>query len=198
MNLSFIKKTGPSTADLFEDLAKLRITVFKEFPYLYKGSLDYEKEYLKIYSQSNRSIVFAVYDQEKMIGATTAIPLIDETEEVQRPFLKQEMPIETIFYFGESILLQPYRGLGLGHRFMDERIQHAMSFDQFKMATFCSVVRPDQHPERPIHYRSNDEFWKKRGFIQQSQLQTTFDWPDIGASNSTSKPMMYWTKILRP
>lgn len=197
MDFQFVKKIGAETQVLFDDLAKLRITVFRDFPYLYEGTFDYEKKYLKTYSNAERSIVFAVYHDQKMIGATTAIPLLDETEEVQAPFAQNNMPLEKIFYFGESILLKEYRGLGLGHRFMDERLQHAMSYPEYEIATFCSVVRPDDHPDRPADYRSNDVFWSKRGFEQQAQLLTTFDWLDIGSSISTLKPMIYWTKNLR-
>lgn len=197
MEFQFVKKVGPDTQELFDDLAQLRIAVFRDFPYLYEGTFDYEKEYLNTYSHSERSIVFAVYHDNKMIGATTAIPLLDETEEVQAPFSQNDMPLDKIFYFGESILLKPFRSLGLGHRFMDERLQHAISYPDYQIATFCSVVRPDDHPDKPSDYRPNDVFWRKRGFVQQPQLLTTFDWPDIGSTISTPKPMMYWTKNLR-
>jgi len=40
---------------LIPKLAELRIKVFHDFPYLYEGSLDYEKNYLKIYTESSRS-----------------------------------------------------------------------------------------------------------------------------------------------
>lgn len=39
MSLRFIKKIGAEIRDYFEDFAKLRMTVFKEYPYLYEGSL---------------------------------------------------------------------------------------------------------------------------------------------------------------
>jgi hypothetical protein len=32
------------------DVARLRITVFREFPYLYDGNFDYEKKYLASYT----------------------------------------------------------------------------------------------------------------------------------------------------
>jgi hypothetical protein len=32
-----------------QDLAQLRITVFREFPYLYDGDLAYEQNYLRTY-----------------------------------------------------------------------------------------------------------------------------------------------------
>lgn len=196
MELKFVKKIGSEIRDCFEDLAHLRITVFRDFPYLYEGTVDYEKSYLETYANSDRAILFAVYDNDKMIGATTAIPLTDETDEVQAPFIEQNFDIERLFYFGESILLKPYRSLGLGHRFMDERENHAKSFEQYTHTTFCSVVRNEDHPLRPNDYRSNDVFWSKRQYVQQPQLTTNFDWPDIGEIASTPKTMIYWMKPL--
>lgn len=192
--LSYIKKTGAEIATVFDNLAKLRITVFRAFPYLYEGSIDYEKEYLKVYSESENSFLFAVYDEQEMVGATTCIPLVDETPEVQEPFIKAGIDLESVFYFGESILLPEYRGLGLGHRFFDEREAHARSFPSCKITCFCSVARPENHPLKPVDYQPLDEFWSKRGYKKEFSLKSQFDWLDIGNSQSTQKDMIYWIK----
>ena len=185
---------GSEIAHVFEDLAQLRISVFKDFPYLYEGSLAYEMEYLHTYSQSERAFLFAVHDGDKMVGATTCIPLSDETSEVKAAFEQKGIDISTVFYFGESILLPAYRGLGLGHRFFDEREKHALSFGVYKTTCFCSVVRPENHQMRPHNYLPNDVFWTKRGYSKSLELKTTMDWLDIGQAESTSKPMVFWTK----
>ncbi|KQS23830.1 GNAT family N-acetyltransferase [Dyadobacter sp. Leaf189] len=196
-DLSFISKKGAEIESVFEDLGKLRIAVFHDFPYLYEGDLNYEKEYLKIYSQSARAFLFAVYDGAEMVGATTCIPLSDETEEVRAPFEKAGYDPGRVFYFGESILLQKYRGLGLGHRFFDEREAHARSFGEYKLACFCAVERAADHPARPDNYRPNDAFWQKRGYIKTPQLQSTMRWLDIGDSEETAKTMTFWLKDLK-
>ncbi|MEA5425092.1 GNAT family N-acetyltransferase [Arcicella lustrica] len=194
--LSFIQKKGAEITTVFEDLANLRITVFRDFPYLYEGSVDYEMEYLKIYSQAEKALLFAVYDGSKMVGATTCIPLADEAPEVRLPFEKAGLTIDSIFYFGESILLKEYRGLGLGHRFFDEREAHARSFGNFKTTCFCAVDRGENHPLQPENYRPNDAFWLKRGYQKELSLQSTFEWPDINESVSTPKTMIYWKRAL--
>lgn len=192
--LSYIKKTGAEITSVFDDLAQLRITVFRAFPYLYEGSIAYEKEYLKVYSSSAHAFLFAVYDADKMVGATTCIPLADETPEVQEPFINAGIDLSSVFYFGESILLPEYRGIGLGHRFFDERETHAKKFESCQLTSFCSVVRPENHPLRPADYQPLDEFWKKRGYQQTPTLTSQFDWLDIGEQHSTQKEMIYWTK----
>ncbi len=192
--MQYISKTGQAIEQVFDDLAQLRIRVFRDFPYLYEGSVPYEKEYLKTYTQAERSFLFAVYDQDRMIGATTCIPLEDETPEVRKPFEQAAMDVSRIFYFGESILLPEYRGHGLGHRFFDEREAHARSFGTFEMTCFCSVVRPEDHPARPANYRPHDVFWTKRGYHQEPALQSHMEWPDLGETKSTAKAMIYWIK----
>lgn len=194
--LSFITKQGSEIESVFDDLARLRIAVFRDFPYLYEGSIAYEKDYLKTYSQSERSFLFAVYNGSDMVGATTAIPLRDETDDIRRPFEEANFPINSIFYFGESILLPEFRGLGLGHRFFDEREAHARRFGTFTTTCFCAVERADTHPARPSDYRPNDQFWLKRGYTKQDSLRSTLDWPDIGETVSSSKTMVYWMRDL--
>ena len=191
-SLTFARFVGSAFRTVFDELAALRITVFRDFPYLYEGSVDYEKAYLETYARSERSFLFAVYDGDRMVGATTAIPLRDETPDVQYPFLKAGYDLDTIFYFGESILLPAYRGLGLGHRFFDEREAHARQFGQYTITCFCAVQRPDNHPLRPADYQPLDAFWTKRGYQRNPDLQSTFAWPDLNETVSSPKPMVYW------
>ena len=195
-SLNFITKKGKEIESVFDDLALLRITVFHDYPYLYEGTVAYEKEYLKIYSNAEGSFLFAVYDGEKMVGATTCIPLKDETVEVRKPFEDSNMDINHIFYFGESILLPEYRGSGLGHRFFDEREAHARSFGDYDLTCFCSVDRGDNHPKKPADYRPNDVFWIKRGYVKEPSLKCFMEWPDIDEGESSSKKMIFWIKSL--
>ncbi|RAJ97683.1 acetyltransferase (GNAT) family protein [Larkinella arboricola] len=195
-SLSFQTKRGREIESVFDGLAALRIAVFRDFPYLYEGTIEYEKTYLETYARSDRSFLFAVYDGPKMVGATTCIPLQDETAEVRKPFETSDFDLTTLFYFGESILLPEYRGLGLGHRFFDEREAHARSFGTFKTACFCAVERPEDHPAKPADYRPNDAFWLKRGYTKLPSLRSYMAWPDRGEEVSTPKPMVYWMREL--
>ncbi|WP_461140320.1 GNAT family N-acetyltransferase [Spirosoma pomorum] len=197
-SLTFVRLTGSEFRSVFDELAALRIAVFYDFPYLYAGTLTYEKEYLETYARAERSFLFAAYDGDRMVGATTALPLRDETAEVQAPFLAAGYDPETVFYFGESILLPEYRGRGLGHLFFDEREAHARQFDQYRISCFCAVQRPDNHPLRPVDYQPLDSFWTKRGYQRDPTLQSIFTWPDRNENESTSKTMIYWTRSLRP
>lgn len=194
--LTYIQKKGAEIESVVDDLAQLRITVFHDYPYLYQGTLAYEKNYLKTYIQAKQAFLFAVYDGPKMIGATTCIPLKDETFEVRKPFEDAGFDVNTIFYFGESILLSEYRGLGLGHRFFDERENHVQNVGNYTLCCFCSVDRGDEHPLKPANYRPNDAFWIKRGYKKEPTLQSMMEWPDLGETEPTLKRMIFWIKSI--
>ena len=43
---------GARLEELLPELARLRIIVFRAFPYLYDGTLDYEQRYLRTYAEA--------------------------------------------------------------------------------------------------------------------------------------------------
>lgn len=186
--------SGEQIAAIIPELAKLRIAVFKDFPYLYEGSLEYEESYLQKYIHSKDAAIVSVRSAGLLVGASTCIPLADESEEVKKPFLGFSLPIESIFYFGESVLLPEYRGMGLSHYFFDQREQHAKNLGTYQMCCFCAVNRTEDHPMRPAHYRPLDSFWEKRGFVKNSSLVFDMSWPDVGEEISTVKQLTFWTK----
>lgn len=196
MNLHFNTFAGSGIGAVFDPLAELRIAVFREYPYLYEGTAAYEQEYLDTYAASGRALLYAVFDGERMVGATTCIPLADETEEVRAPFEAVGFDVPAVFYFGESILLPQYRGRGLGRRFFDVREAHAASFGAYRFTCFCAVERPAGHPLRPAEYRPLDAFWTRRGYRRDPALRSVFSWPDLGETVSSPKTMIYWIRPL--
>jgi len=186
-----------------ESLARLRISVFRAFPYLYDGDMEYEKKYLSTYMDKTDAMTVLILNGGKAVGASTALPLADETAEVKRPFVERGIPPEEVFYFGESVLEPSYRGLGLGVRFFEEREKFArlkagaLREDRpWRLLAFCAVDRPADHPMRPEGYVPLDRFWQNRGFKKIPDMQTTFSWRDIGDSEETKKSMTFWLKEL--
>ena len=192
-HLQTVTYTGTEISELIPELGQLRIQVFRDFPYLYEGSLTYEKNYLKIYTKHPDNLVFGVKDQGKLVGATTGMPLLFEAEEIKRPFIERNIPIEQVFYFGESILLPTYRGKGFGHQFFDVREEHALQ-KGYHITAFCSVVRSENHPLKPVDYRPNDVFWMKRGYEKQS-FTCKMNWLDLGQTKETEKELQFWMKV---
>lgn len=93
---------GAAIAPHIPDLAHLRLTVFREFPYLYDGTPEYEARYLATYAESPDSLFVLALDGERVVGVSTGLPMADETEAFQRPL--------------------PRRGLGSGAHLLFRRI----------------------------------------------------------------------------
>jgi hypothetical protein len=187
----------PELQNYLADLARLRIQVFRDFPYLYDGSYEYEEKYLKTYTQSSESVIVLVLDGEKVIGATTGLPMAAETEEFQKPFMEHGFDPEKIFYCGESVLLKEYRGRGVYPRFFAEREGHALALGRFDWSCFCCVQRPEDHPRRPSDYVPLDRIWNKFGYIRHPELATTYSWKDLDEAEESPKPMVFWMKALK-
>jgi GNAT superfamily N-acetyltransferase len=177
-------------------LAHLRMTVFRDWPYLYEGDLDFEKQYLQYYIDAPRSFALLVYDGDDLVGATTAMPLADEAAAMQRPFLDAGFDVNRVFYNAESILLSAYRGRGLYRRFFDEREAHARSFDEYEWITHCAVQRPKDHPLRPPDDTPLDDVWRHFGYEARPDLVAIYPWRDVGHVEETEKPLMFWLKRL--
>lgn len=196
MSIQFKPLRGSEATPHLEDLARLRMIVFREFPYLYEGDLQYEKNYLKTYFSSPNSFVCLCEIERKIVGACTAILLADEQNEFQKPFLNKSLDPKTICYFGESVLEKEYRGQGIGNQFMSLRLDFAKNLPSVRTAAFCAVVREKNHPQTPRDYRPLNAFWEKWGFRKDSDLSTEFAWKDIGQQFETKKQMQFWSKQL--
>lgn len=193
---TYVRKTGNQILEVAHDFALLRIAVFKEFPYLYAGEMAYEMEYIQTYAQSENAFLFAIYKDGKMIGASTCIPLEDETMEVKQPFLDAGYPISEIYYFGESMLLPPYRNMGFGHLFFEERENYARQFSSIRTVCFCAVQRPKNHPLKPAVVFEKDTFWTKKGFVERPELVCEMEWKDLDKEVSDFKQLTFWTKSI--
>lgn len=193
MALSFISLSGAQIHEHTQALAELRIEVFRAFPYLYDGNVSYEKNYLKVYTQSNESLVVLALHQGRAVGATTALPLKDADEAFSQTFVSKGLATGDFLYLGESVLLPEYRGQGVGNVFFDEREKHAAQLG-FSRTTFCAVERSANHPLRPKDYVPLDAFWTRRGYRPHQDLVCSFDWKDIDQPGATSHRMQFWLR----
>lgn len=195
-SLRIQRLSGSDINACLPELARLRIRVFREFPYLYDGSAAYEEKYLQTYVDAPDSVMVLVWDGDRVVGASSGLPLEAEPPTVIEPFLAHGYDPRRIFYYGESVLLPEYRGRGLGKRFFEEREAHVRALGRFAIACFCAVERPADHPRRPAGYAPLDALWNQQGFVRHPELHTTFSWQDLDESAESPKPMVFWLKPL--
>lgn len=181
--------------DRISEVAALRIKIFKDFPYIYDGSLDYEVKYLNRYLEAPGARFIGALEGARLVGVATCLPLAEEPLLMRENFVKNGLQPNEIFYFGESVLEPSFRGQKIGHRFFDLREQAARDYGATKTA-FCAVQREASHPLKPHDYRPLDAFWKSRGYVRFENLTTHLEWKDIGEESETSKKMVFWVKEL--
>lgn len=187
--------TGPALEAALDGVAALRIAVFRDWPYLYDGSLDYERAYLQTYRDNPGALLVGAFHNDRLVGASTSTLMEDHAEAFSAPFRALNIPLTDILYGAESVLLPEYRGIGLGHRFIDLREDHARAMGRAYVA-FCSVQRPADHPAKPANARSNDAFWRGRGYETLPGVIAEFSWKDLGDEAETLKPLQFWMRKL--
>ncbi|MBI1206540.1 MAG: GNAT family N-acetyltransferase [Azospirillum sp.] len=188
--------TGDALRQRLDDLARLRVTVFRDWPYLYDGSLDYEARYLETLGTTEGSVIVGAFAEDRLVGAATGLPLSAEPADLTDPFRHHGLAVERYFYFGESVLLKPWRGRGIGVGFFEHREAHARALGGFAATCFCGVVRPAEDPRRPAGYLALDDFWRRRGYSPMPGVTGTISWREIGEATETAKPMAFWSKPL--
>ena len=187
--------TGAALDAALDDVARLRIEVFRAFPYLYDGDVAYERAYLEPYRTSADALIVGAFDGTRLIGAATGTPMRDHAEEFAAAFDGTGHDLEQMFYCAESVLLPAYRGHGIGHRFFDLREDHARALGCVR-AAFCGVLRGPDHPLRPADYRPLDPFWRKRGYEPVPDAVARFRWKDIDQPEETDKELQFWMRAL--
>lgn len=184
--------TGKAIATVLTELAELRIRVFREYPYLYEGSVAYEQNYLADYAKHQGACCVVAKCDGIIVGASTAMWLHEAGEAFAKPFC-EALAANKIYYFAESVLLPEFRGQGIGHQFFDQREAHAEVLGAQKIV-FCAVDRPNHHPLKPQNYQDLAPFWQKRGYHPLPNRKAYLEWQDIDRDVSELHSLTFWTK----
>lgn len=192
-NLTFKTYRSVEISEIIDALADLRMTVFREYPYLYDGNLTEEQKYLAHYVKAKDSFVLVIFENGNVIGATTAVPLIEAYDDIRTPFENAGMNLKDVFYFGEAMLLPAYRGMGLYKIFMRER-EHVAKQYGAKLCSLMAVKRPDDHPLKPKDYQDLKPIWNHYGFVEHPEIEPWYSWKDIDQPEKTKKPFSVWVK----
>lgn len=186
---------GSEIADALRDLARLRIEVFRAWPYLYDGDAAYEERYLRGYADDPAATLVAARDGDRIVGASSGLPL-EAHGDAKHLILPDAAPDRSrIYYCAESVLLPEYRGRGVGGRFFDLR-EEAARRAGFSATLFAAVIRAADDPRRPVDHRSLEPFWRKRGYAPLPGASLSIAWKDVGTPGETRKEFAVWMRPL--
>ena len=185
--------TGTAIADVLDEVATLRLEIFREYPYLYQGRREDERKYLGTYSEAPGACVILAYDGDAVIGAVAGIPLIHEDAQIQDAFTGTTFPLNELYYVGELLLRPAYRDCGLGQKLLARLESHVGSLGRYCTLTCATVERPDDHPLRPRDYILMTRFLARTGFARLSEVTTSFTWREIDGVKRDHL-MQFWSK----
>ena len=187
--------TGAVIADALDDLATLRLDIFRKYPYLYEGRREDELNYLGTYAEAPDACVILAYDGSAVIGAATGMPLIQEDAQLRDAFAGTALPLDEVYYVGELLFRPPYRNSGLGRKMLDDLESQIRSFGSYRKITCATVVRPEDHPLSPCDYIPISKFLARTGFVRLTGGTTHFTWRETEGVKR-DHPMQFWVKDL--
>lgn len=194
-NITIQSLTGQEARKYFDDIACIRLTLFSEYPYLYKGKVAYEQEYLETYFKSPHTAILLVFDGDAVIGFSSAIPLAEESDEMKEPFIKKGLNLNDYLYIGEVMVYPAYQGKGILRKFLEFHETKARK-EGYKYTVFMTVERPDNHPYKPDNYKSLDAVWKHFGYELIPSLQVHLAWTQVDTNRETDNTLAFWQKSI--
>jgi len=194
--LGIVAFRGEEILPFLDEVAALRIDIFREWPYLYEGDIETEKKYLKVYGDTKDSILILAKDQEKIVGVVMGLPVADSMKQIQNEYLRKKVSMDGGFYLADAILMPPYRARGIGKQMLQKFEASVLEMHKYDQISCCEIVRDNNHPMRPEDYQSLDPFWDRLGFHVSLGWQTSFDYLDIGNSVDTPHFMRFRCKTI--
>lgn len=187
---------GHQILPYLDAFGKLRITIFREYPYLYDSDPEVEKNYLKNYAQNKESLFILAKNQDKLIGCLSSIPFKGIAHESWAKPLQSHLPIASIFYLGDMLVLKEHRNRGIGTKMYNRFEEEVRKMHKFTQIAFIEVIRPNDDPKRPKHYHTLDPFWEKKGYIKHPELTSCISYKEIGESTETEHAFHFQIKTL--
>lgn len=183
------KVTGRDIFPYVDDLIRLRMEVFQEWPYLYKADREFERTYIRNFAECEAAVVALVFEKDRVVGAMTGIPL--ESTPFRGLFQAHQLNPKRYFYFSEAMVQTPYRKLGLLNKMMNLLQNHTESLKLFRC--FCMIEREDDL-RKPTEAFSLFPFAEKHGFTRYPELFSLLKWKEVDTEKESEHKLVFWIK----
>jgi len=192
MTVTFQVLKGTQIKLIEKSFADLRITIFREYPYLYEGDLPTEKQYFAMFGDNTLCII--AKDRSKVVGMIIGTPLQDIFKRLLEPLA--EVSIEKMFYLADILVVKSYRGQRIGHTLFELFEKEVRKIGCFTSIIIREILKSPGDQAKPSDYRSLDSFWDKRGFKKMEGISQQEQWTVIGDDTTSSHTMIYQVKNL--
>lgn len=193
-NLIIRALNGQQAKEFCSHIAHMRDTMFKEYPYLYKASS--EEEFLETYFNCPDALLLGVFDGPDIVGFSSSIPLKYEPKELTEPFVTLGHNINDYFYIGVVMIHPSYRGQGLLRSFFEYHEDKARN-EGYAFTCFITVKRADDHPCKPVDYKSLDPVWRHFGYELMNDLEVNFAWMRVDTQREMDNAHAVWSKEIK-
>ena len=191
MNVVIEIHSDASLAAEINVLAEFRLHYFREFPYLYVGTEQGEREHLAEYIANPTARLLIARDRDadnKVVGVAIGTMLSTETDilrQIGERLQSHKIVPERFYYFGEMIFDPEYRHHGIGRRML-EMLKNAGQKQGADRYCFLAVAREPGDVRRPADHIDSELIFRKFGFAK-TDVYVTFEWPTIQADGRVEK-----------
>ena len=186
---------GMDARQYLNDIAEMRIVMFKEFPYLYDGSIEDERQYLEGYFKSETSTIILVFDGDEVVAFSSVISLADEMDEIKQPFIDKGLPLDEYAYIGEMMIKPEYRQQGLLYR-LKEKQEAIIREHRYQNVIFMTVYRDQDHIARPHNYKDPAIVWRHFGYEILPNMRIEMPWQRVDTGKEEMNYLDVWYKKL--
>ena len=199
--LRYVEALGPSIVEVLDDVSRLRMELFRDYPYCYAGNLDYEQNYLRGLSENHESLVIAAYAENELVGTATALPLessADILEGARDRFSNAGLRPEICYYYSEILVRPGQRRRGIAGEFYRRRDATARRLG-YSTLCFAALDTSTLARVKPARYFDPSDLWRRMGFVSNPELYVDYHWPTLqadGSSVDTEHRLYFWVRHL--
>lgn len=190
---------GDAIQEIIPFVITQRIDQYREYPYLYEGSIEEETESLRIFAQLPQSAVAVAYHEDKPVGFITGTPLIGYGHHFEgsiQAFENDGKNPKDYYYFADVLILPEHQGKSLATRLFEIFEAHCRNLG-FPYISFVSESHAE-HPLKPADYKEVDLIWQHFGY-QKTNIVIYISWNTIQSndpSQDQAHELPYWIKML--
>lgn len=174
-----------------DQIIKLQTSNFEQFPYLYSSSKEGDLYYISPYLKSSNSTFMLLLYQKELVGLSLSIPLPESFQDIKELFTENKLDINQYLYVGTITLSEKIRNWYLVYDVMKTHYKTATNLG-LSYLTALTVDRPDDHPMRPLNYRSPDKLWQRFGWHKYSSLKLQSNWIQTDTNQEESNTLSIW------